>query len=110
MVADIFLHPLLFVLLLGNLLYLDWKLTLFAFAALPFIVIFLKSIAKSQYGTMTSEIKKPSFKVSYTANPNCFASYLVSMNMVGMTNQLALDYQSITLAGHKRGCSEYYLK
>ncbi len=47
MVADIFLHPVLFVLLLGNLIYLDWKLTLFAFSSLPFIAILLKNISRS---------------------------------------------------------------
>jgi len=45
MVADIFLHPLLFVLLLGNLFYLDWKLTLFAFSLLPFILLVIRKIA-----------------------------------------------------------------
>lgn len=70
----------------------------------------LKKTATNQYGCMYAEIKKPSFKVVYTSNPNCFASFLVSMNMVGMTNQQALDKQSITKAGHKRGCSNYYLK
>lgn len=68
MVADIFLHPLLFLLLLGNLIYLDWQLTLIAFASLPFIIILLKSIAKSvrkysplgfqQLEGMTSVIKE----------------------------------------------------
>ncbi len=63
-----------------------------------------------QYGCYYSEIKKPSFKVSYTSNPNCFASFLVSMNGIGMTKQMALDQKSLTKAGIKRGCSEYYLK
>lgn len=70
----------------------------------------LKENATYQHGCYYFEIKKPSFKVCYTSNPNCFASYLVNMNMVGMTNQLALDKKSITKEGHKRGCSEYYLK
>lgn len=46
-VADIFLHPLLLVLLIGNLLIIDWKLTLFTFSATPIIVLVLKSIGKS---------------------------------------------------------------
>lgn len=68
MVADIFLHPLLFVLLLGNLFYLDWKLTLFAFSMLPVIALFLKKLASGirkytpmgfhQLEGMTSVIKE----------------------------------------------------
>lgn len=46
-VADIFLHPLLFVFLLGNLFYLDWKLTLFTLLVLPLVATILRSVAKS---------------------------------------------------------------
>ncbi len=47
MVADIFLHPLLFILLMGNLIYLDWKLTLFSFSVLPLVIMFLKNLSRS---------------------------------------------------------------
>ncbi len=46
-VADIFLHPLLFVFLLVNLLRIDWKLTLATFAILPVIATFMRSVSKS---------------------------------------------------------------
>lgn len=46
-VADIFLHPLLFIFLLRNLFILDWKLTLAMMFALPIIAPVLKSISRS---------------------------------------------------------------
>lgn len=46
-VADIFLHPLLLIGLLGNLFYIDWKLTLGTMIAVPFIAMILKSISRS---------------------------------------------------------------
>ncbi|WP_374076249.1 ABC transporter ATP-binding protein [Bdellovibrio bacteriovorus] len=46
-VADIFLHPLLLIGLLGNLFYIDWKLTLGTMIAVPFIAAILKSISRS---------------------------------------------------------------
>lgn len=46
-VADIFLHPLLFIFLLGNLFYIDWKLTLATLIMVPVIGSLLKSIARS---------------------------------------------------------------
>lgn len=57
-VADIFLHPLLLVLLIGNLFIIDWKLTLFTFSAAPLIALFLKSIARSmrKYWPMGQEV------------------------------------------------------
>lgn len=70
----------------------------------------LKSIAEFQYGCYYSEIKKPTFRVMYTSNKNCFASYIVSMNGTGMQIEKALDASSITAAGKARGCSNYYLK
>ena len=47
MVADIFLHPLLFIFLLGNLLIIDWKLTLATLVLVPIIGTFLKSTSRS---------------------------------------------------------------
>ncbi|MDG0815070.1 ABC transporter ATP-binding protein [Bdellovibrio svalbardensis] len=47
MVADIFLHPLLFIFLLGNLLIIDWKLTLATMILVPIIGAFLKSTSRS---------------------------------------------------------------
>lgn len=47
MVADIFLHPLLFIFLLGNLFYIDWKLTSVTLLILPFLAFFLKQISRS---------------------------------------------------------------
>lgn len=46
-VADIFLHPLLFIFLLGNLFYIDWKLTLATLLMVPIIGGILKSISRS---------------------------------------------------------------
>lgn len=46
-VADVFLHPLLFLFLIGNLIIIDWQLTLMTFAAIPLIVLFLRSIGRS---------------------------------------------------------------
>lgn len=47
MVADVFLYPLLFVSLLGNLLIIDWKLTLATLLLVPIIAAFLKNISRS---------------------------------------------------------------
>lgn len=47
MVADVFLHPVQLILVLGNLFYLDWKLTLWLFVVVPFLVLFLRSISRS---------------------------------------------------------------
>lgn len=47
MIADLFREPLLAMLLMGNLFYLNWKLTSFILILLPFILIFLRQISKS---------------------------------------------------------------
>ncbi|MEN0060410.1 MAG: ABC transporter transmembrane domain-containing protein, partial [Bdellovibrio sp.] len=44
-VADIFLHPLLFIFLIGNLFYIDWKLTLATMVMVPIVGSILKSIS-----------------------------------------------------------------
>jgi ATP-binding cassette, subfamily B, bacterial MsbA len=47
MVADFFREPLLAVLLLGNLFYLNWRLTLTILVVVPFILYFLRQISRS---------------------------------------------------------------
>ena len=47
MVADIFLHPMLFIFLVGNLVVIDWKLTLATMILVPIIGTFLKSTSRS---------------------------------------------------------------
>ncbi len=47
MVADLFREPLLALLLLGNLFYLNWQLTMSILILLPFILVFLKQISRS---------------------------------------------------------------
>ena len=69
----------------------------------------LKTTAVNQYGCNFSEIKKPSFRVYYTSNPNHFCSFGVSMSFTGMTKTKALDYDSITMEGKKRGCETMHL-
>lgn len=68
MVADVFLHPIQLILVLGNLFILDWKLTLYLFIVVPFLGLFLRSITRSlrkyipmgqrQVEIMTSTIKE----------------------------------------------------
>ncbi len=47
MVADVFLHPLLFIFLLRNLFIIDWKLTLATMILIPIIGAFMKSVSRS---------------------------------------------------------------
>jgi ATP-binding cassette subfamily B protein/subfamily B ATP-binding cassette protein MsbA len=47
MIADLFREPLLAILLLGNLFYLNWRLTLVIMILLPLILVFLKQISRS---------------------------------------------------------------
>ncbi|MES3038310.1 MAG: ABC transporter ATP-binding protein [Bdellovibrionota bacterium] len=47
MVADFFREPLLAILLLGNLFYLNWRLTLSLMVVLPFVLYFLRQISRS---------------------------------------------------------------
>ncbi len=47
MIADLFREPLLAILLLGNLFYLNWRLTMVILILLPVILIFLKQISRS---------------------------------------------------------------
>ena len=64
---------------------------------------------KYEYGCYFSEIKYKGFSVKYTSNPNCFASFIVSIPFVGMVSSYGLDSTSITPAGKQRGCASHYL-
>ena len=58
LVADLFREPILFVLMIGTLFYIDWKLTLSIIFILPLISLFLKQLARSlrKYGQASQEI------------------------------------------------------
>lgn len=47
MIADLFREPLLALLLLGNLFYLNWRLTMAILILLPAVLVFLKQISRS---------------------------------------------------------------
>ncbi|HRO66971.1 MAG TPA: ATP-binding cassette domain-containing protein, partial [Pseudobdellovibrionaceae bacterium] len=57
MLADFFREPLLAVFLIGNLFWLNWKLTLFVFVLLPFLLWFLRQVSRSirKYVTLSQE-------------------------------------------------------
>ncbi len=58
LVADIFREPILLVLMLGTLFYINWKLTISIVILLPIISLFLKQLARSlrKYGKTSQEI------------------------------------------------------
>lgn len=63
---------------------------------------FLKDTAKFQYGGRSNEIEIYGCKITYTDNPNCFASYIISIPHVGFTSGYGLGKSSITKAGKIR--------
>lgn len=69
----------------------------------------LKSIAKNEYGCYYAEVMIYGCKIAYTSNPNCFASFLITIPMIGFSNQQGLGKSSITKAGKQRGCSNYHI-
>ena len=69
----------------------------------------LKDSAKYQYGCYYNEISIYGCKISYTSNDNCFAKFLINIPQVGSSVQYGLGKSSITKAGKKRGCSNYYI-
>ena len=74
---------------------------------------YLKENAIEQYGCEFSEIEIYNCKISYTSNPNCFASFLIIIPHVGMTSSHALGRDSFTSAGLKRlgsNLSNHYIK
>ncbi len=70
---------------------------------------YLKDNAKFQYGCYYNEIELYGCKISYTSNDNCFASFLIDIPHAGFNSQYGLGKSSITKAGKKRGCSDYYI-
>jgi hypothetical protein len=63
---------------------------------------FLKDTAKYEYGGYTNEVNVYGCRIVYTDNPNCFASFLISIPMVGFNSQFALGKSSLTKAGKIR--------
>lgn len=70
---------------------------------------YLKENAEYQYGCYYNEINIYGCRISYTSNPNCFASYLISIPHCGMSSQYGIGKSSITKAGKIRGCSSHYI-
>jgi hypothetical protein len=69
----------------------------------------LKNKAKLQYGCYFIEVPlENGVTICYTSNPNHFASFYLKLQLVGMTNTLALKSSDITKAGRQRGCSSYH--
>lgn len=63
---------------------------------------FLKANSKFEYGGHFNEVEVFGCKISYNDNPNCFASYIISIPQVGFKTQLALGKSSFTKAGLRR--------
>jgi hypothetical protein len=63
---------------------------------------FLKENATYQYGGLFSEIEIYGCKISYNDNPNCFASFIITIPHLGFTSQYGLGLSSITKAGKLR--------
>jgi len=83
--------------------------TKFGHADLGKIRTYLKSKAVFEYGCYYyKENLGSGVDLTYTSNPNCFASYLISVRGVGMTSSDALQYKDITQAGRNRGCDSHY--
>ena len=69
----------------------------------------LKDTATNEYGNYTKSIKIYGCEIIYTDNWNCFAHYLVTIPTIGCCASYALDYESRTQAGIKRGAGGHYL-
>lgn len=52
-----------------------------------------------------SEVEIDGVKVKMSGNPNHFAKFFVQIPHVGMTGTYALDYDSFTRAGKRRGAT-----
>ena len=63
---------------------------------------FLKENATYQYGGFMCEIEIYGCRIVYTDNPNCFASYLITIPHIGFRSQFGLGKSSITKAGKIR--------
>ena len=50
-----------------------------------------------------SKVELDGVTIKYSGNPNHFAKFYVELRHVGMTGTYALDYDSFTRAGKKRG-------
>lgn len=106
MVADFFREPLLAVLLLGNLFYLNWRLTLTILIVLPLILYFLRQISRSlrkyvlwgqeHQERMTSAIKESLDGV------RTIQSFNLEPTMRGKLSRLSEEYLGIRAKVHRR--------
>lgn len=107
MVADIFLHPLLFLFLVFNLFVIDWKLTLVTFLIVPVIAVVLKSISRSllKYAPLGQDALE---KMTSTIKESLDGVRIIqSFNLEGeMANKLIAesnDYLAMRKMVHSRG-------
>lgn len=63
---------------------------------------FLKNNAVYQYGGHFNEIEIYGCRISYNDNPNCFASFIITVPHIGFISQYGLGISSITKAGKVR--------
>lgn len=68
----------------------------------------MKRRAKYEYGCRTATLKLgKGIELTYTDNPNCFASLIIHLQGVGMVGSYAMTYQDLTRAGKLRGCDNH---
>lgn len=88
----------------------DFLFTHFKVNSLEAVKAKMKAAAKYEYGCKSSDINiGRGVRIIYTNNDNCFASYIVRLQGVGMSSEYALDKASLTKAGKMRGCANHYL-
>jgi len=81
----------------------------FGHCSLNLIRKHLKDNSVNKYGCNFIEVKLGNgVSLCYTSNPNHFASFYLKLQLVGMSNTLALTSRDITKAGKMRGCSNYH--
>lgn len=106
MFADLFSAPLIFVFLMYNLFLLDWKLTLWILAVVPFLFSFIKKISSSlrkyvQFGQEQLEELTSTIKESLDG-VRTIQSFNLESTMSGKMRKQADDYISLRKKVHSR--------